>query len=48
MPIKAFVKIATPRIAETKAMAEKAFDHFERSFGEKYPPVTKKLTKDHD
>lgn len=29
-------------------MAEKAFDHFERDYGKKYPKATDKLTKDRD
>ena len=35
-------------MAETKVLAEKAFDRFERDYGKKYPKATEKLTKDRD
>jgi putative transposase len=35
-------------MAETKAMAEKAFDRFERDYGQKYPKATEKLAKDRE
>lgn len=33
-------------MAETKALAEKAIDRFERDYGRKYPKASEKLTKD--
>ena len=35
-------------MAETKVMAKKAFDRFERDYGKKYPKATEKLAKDRD
>ena len=35
-------------MAETRVLAEKAFNRFERDYGKKYPKATEKLTKDRD